>query len=149
MHLYSSEILAWFFLFLWSPYLATLPTSSSTLDVQLIILYSGCGERAVSLFGSILPAGGAGCSFTCPHFPPQGNSWVEGFSWLHTVLAWIGVGMMWVKSNFLFSNVSRPIFFFFSGVLELLCWKPGLPQRLSHAWMTAYYSIFQELLDHN
>lgn len=80
------------------------------------------------------------------------SHWARSLS--KTGLCYLGWGVMQVKWNCSYPlHCIQSWIFFFNGVLELLCWSPGLPQRLSCPWMIVKYVFFlgedcQKLLYH-
>lgn len=121
------------------------PTTSHTLVIQLMILYSEQGKRERSPFGGIQHSQGSQLLTHQLSFTPQEKSWARKISpdlKLCPVAGKSDSGK--VKFSSVASDTSKLFvcsfgwlagFVFGLKVLEYLFWKPRLPQRLSFLWV--------------
>lgn len=99
--------------------------------MQLTILCSGWGEREIGVSGSIPHSWGRQMLTHMLSLSPWGEITGEEVS----ELCCLGGGVVGKVTLFLLlPSASKSVFFCSNGVVEILHWRPGLPQRLSHLW---------------
>lgn len=117
---------------------ATFPASSHTSVMQLATQYSGRDEREMSLLGRIPHSWGSCGLAHMLSLTPCGGNRQPRWSLLALSSATLGEGWYrWSQTvppalSKIYNSYIYIFFFHSSSILELLPWKSGIPQRLSH-----------------